>query len=818
MLPEQAKTLSEITGGVYYQQKPFPESPVSKIFTDSRKIYGDEHALFVALKGPNYDGHAFIKTAYDKGIRLFLVEQFQEDLPNDARQLKVANTLHALHQWAVQVRKQFFGKVIAVTGSNGKTMFKEWLSTLLEDEIPVYKNPKSYNSQLGVPLSLIPLNNQSAVAILEAGISTVGEMEKLARLIKPKIGVFTHLGSAHDEGFSSREEKLSEKLKLFKEAQELILPERLYRDYQEQISSELPNVKLYTVGSGMEADYRVLVQRQEQATQIVWQHPKEAIFQIPFTDESSINNLLLVIATYMHLGLSTQKLQQYLQHLRPIPMRLQYSLTHGNSLIINDSYSLDIESLSVALDFLDKQAGEREKVLILSPFPGQENTEDPRFHYLLEQIAARNISKVFFLSKELDAAQQHSQIQVLQGIDAFLDILPSLELSNKAILVKGARSYTLEKVVQALQSHRHQTTLEINLSAIQRNYEAMRAHLQPNTKIMSMVKAAAYGGGQIEVANILQKQGTDYIGVAFTKEGIDLRKAGISCPILVLNPWMDEAEQLLQYNLSPALYRRESLLHFEEAARAAKKDISVHIKLETGMHRLGFKQAELPDLLELLQELRYVKVAGLYSHLAAADDADYDSFTQAQISQFKQMAQQLEPACDKKTLRHICNTAGALRFPEGQFDMVRLGIGLYGYNPGKFGPSLELAMQFKSSISQIKTLEQGQSVGYARSYIAEKNTRIGIVPVGYADGLPRSSGNGRFSVLLPDHGLAPIIGNVCMDMCMIDLSSYEVSEGQPVIIFNNQHPIENLASANNTIPYEILSRISQRVKRIYYED
>ena len=816
MLPNSAVKLSEITGG-YFKSLTFGEQPISKVFTDTRKIYADPNAVFVALKGPNYDGHNFLLTAYKKGLRQFIVQQFSDELPEDAAQLKVKDSLFALHQWAVFVRKQFFGTVIGVTGSNGKTMFKEWLATLVEEELPIFKNPKSYNSQLGVPLSILPLNINSAMAVFEAGISTTGEMERLERLIRPKIGVFTHLGSAHDEGFESRQQKFEEKLKLFQNAKTLILPDTIWTEFQEHIEAKLPETKIIRVGKTMDSDYRVITQTQGDQTQLVIRNPEEFIFKIPFTDTGSVQNLLLVIVCYLQLKLPIQGLQKRLDLLRAIPMRQQFSRTHTNAIIINDSYSLDWESLEIALDFLDKQAVDRKKVLIISDFPDQGNKE-AAFDQLKTQIEARGLEKVYCVGPDFHAYQPIEGAVYFQSTEEFIHQLPQYNFEERAVLIKGARKFQLEKLALALQSQRHQTILEINLSAILRNFESLRLQLQPKTKIMAMVKAAAYGGGHTEVANILESQGVDYIGVAFTQEGRRLREAGIKCPILVLNPWMDEADEIIQNQLTPAIYRLENLQHLNELAKKSGKKVPVHLKLETGMNRLGFEKEEFKEILPQIQALTFIEVEGIYSHLAAADESNFDAFTQEQVSIFTETADFLESSLNKKLLKHLANTAGTLRFKSAHFDMVRLGIGLYGYNPTKCDPQLELAMQLKSTVSQIKTLKIGQSAGYSRKFIADKETRIAIIPLGYADGLPRSSGNYQFKVLFPDLGFAPIVGNVCMDMCMIDIGELPVKEGDTVVIFGPEHPIETLATANNTIPYEILARISERVKRVYFED
>ncbi|MGB0165542.1 MAG: bifunctional UDP-N-acetylmuramoyl-tripeptide:D-alanyl-D-alanine ligase/alanine racemase [Luteibaculum sp.] len=816
MLPKQASNLQEITGGIW-KDEPFFQEEVSVVFTDSRKVYSNKNAVFVALQGPNYDGHQFVIDAYQKGVKQFLVNRFVEELPPDAKQLKVSDTLFALHQWAVFVRKQFFAPVIGVTGSNGKTIFKEWFAHLMEGEIPVFKNPKSYNSQIGVPLSILPLSDAYAMAIFEAGISKPGEMESLERLIRPKIGVFTHLGSAHDEGFESREHKLTEKLKLFKQAKTLLLPSNIKKQYAALLEQELPEITLLDVGSDMDSHYRVTFQALENKTQIVFHSPEEHIFQIPFTDSSSVQNAVMAVSLYMHLRMPVQRLQEKLKQLRAVPMRLSFSRTQGNSVIVNDAYSLDWESLQIALDFLKKQGGQRRSVLILSE-PADGDQQPDFYKKLKDSLEKRGIEFFIGVGSEMSSRQPVEQGVYFEKVEELLRALPKMNLSERAILVKGARKFQLERVVSALESQRHQTVLEINLSAINRNFNAIKNTLNPGVKVMAMVKAAAYGGGTVEVANMLENHGVDFIGVAFTQEGKKLRQAGIKTPILVLNPWMDEVEDLIDHQLTPAIYRIETLQYLEKTAKQLNAKLDVHIKVDTGMNRLGFTPHEFEDLELQLKELYHISIRGVYSHFAAADEADFDSFSQEQLKQFADFSEKLEKALNRKILKHICNTSATLRFPDAHFDMVRLGIGLYGYNPSNSGIPLELALTFKTHVSQIRVLEPGQSVGYGRKFIAPHETRMAVLPIGYADGLPRSSGNERYKILFPNIGTAPIIGNVCMDMCMVAIGDLPVREGDRAIVFGPEHPIEELARVNKTIPYEILCGISDRVKRIYYED
>ncbi|TXC78996.1 bifunctional UDP-N-acetylmuramoyl-tripeptide:D-alanyl-D-alanine ligase/alanine racemase [Luteibaculum oceani] len=816
MFPIASNKLKEITGGFWYQESE-PEIQITTVFTDTRKIYSDPSAIYIALEGPNYNGHAFVKEAYNKGIRLFIVSEIRDEFPQGAHYLRVKDTLFALHQWAVYTRNNFHSKVIGVTGSNGKTMFKEWFAAITEEELPLFRNPKSFNSQVGVPLSILPLDNSYALGVFEAGISKPGEMEKLERLIKPHIGVFTHLGSAHDEGFQNREEKFREKIQLFKNSSSLILPTHLSLEYQDIIKEEIPECEIITVGSEMESTFRITTQIQANQAQVVFHAPEEYIFKIPFSDKGSVLNCTLAIVCYLRLKLPVNKLQERLSTLRSIPMRQQYSRTLGNAIIINDAYSLDVESLQIALEFLDQQAGEREKCLIISDFAEPLHKVE-QYARLVELVKNRGIQNFIGIGPDLFQSQPVKSGKYYPSTKEFLHQLQSQNFNNQAVLVKGGRKFQLEKVVQALQTQRHQTTLEINLSAIVRNYNALRLKLSPNTKIMAMVKAAGYGGGIVEVGNMLKNNGVDYIGVAFTQEGIALRKAGIQLPILVLNPWLDEAEDLIEFELIPSIYRMQSLFQLDEVAKSLKKDVTVHLKLETGMNRLGMQASDVVECAEEFKRLNHVRVKGIYSHLAAADEEDFNDFTREQVEIFNRTAKQLESILGYRLTKHIANTAGALRFPEAHFDMVRFGIGLYGYNPTRTELKLELAMQFKSSLSQIKILKKGESAGYSRKYVADKETRIGILPVGYADGLPRSSGNQNFSVLFPEKGYAPIIGNVCMDMCMIDLGDLDVSEGDVAVIFGHQYPISILANANHTIAYEILCRISDRVKRVYYED
>ncbi len=816
MVPQQARDLSNILNGTFIHGD-FGNQPIGVVFTDSRKVYEAENALFIAIKGPYYNGHHFIQHCYTLGIRKFLVSEAVPNLPEDAVCLRVDNTTVALQQWATYARQQFKDTVIGITGSNGKTMVKEWLAAMLEDELPVCKSPKSYNSQVGVPLSVLPLNANHALGIFEAGISKPGEMAVLQQIIQPKIGIFTHLGSAHDDGFSDRQEKLREKLLLFKAAKTLICPFDIFNAYRPEFEASLPDTEIVTVGQEVAADYSVNIVPQENHSQIVFRTPEEEIFEVPFSDASSNRNITLALAVYMHLNLPKKNLQHRLNLLRAIPMRQEFCRTKNDTVIINDSYSLDWESLQLSLDFLEKQAGERQRTLILSDFP-QMNATQSLYRRLQELCTQRNIDHFIGVGPEMNRLQPVRQGVYFRDTDSCLRQLEDLDTKHQAILVKGARKFQLERVFRSLQTQHHRTVLEVNLSAMVRNFNTLKYKLQPGVQTMVMVKAAAYGGGTVEVANMLEKHGADSIGVAYVQEGIALRQSGISKPILVLNPSAEEYPSLFTYQLTPTVYQENTLHELEAMAKHRQEQIAVHLKLDTGMNRLGFDMMQLLSAGEKIKQWPHVRITGIYSHFAAADDAQFDVFSKEQLELFIQASSDLETILGYETTKHIANTAAILRFPNSHLNMVRMGIGLYGHNPTEEKTKLELALTLKTRLSQIRTIAPGASVGYGRKFVATETTKIGTLPIGYADGLPRNSAVGNYKVWLPNLGYAPVLGHVCMDMCMVDLTGMDAKVGDSAIIFGENHGIEELANANQTIPYEILSRISERVKRVYYED
>ncbi len=798
-----------------------PFSSFMHISVDSRTLSSTADTLFVALRGERNDGHRFIGELIQRGVKNFLVEDLNSEhqAVKDANFVIVADSLRALQDFVSYHRSQFNIPVIGITGSNGKTIVKEWLFQVLQGSKKAIRSPKSYNSQVGVPLSVWMLDTGYDLGIFEAGISKPGEMKFLRSVINPDVGIITNIKEAHQEHFRSYEEKAREKIALFNDCKTIIY----CRDHKviDQVAGELfKQEQCFTWSSGKDADVVIKRIGQEGGSSFLEFsfHDQTWIFKVPFTDDASLENISHVVTCLLWLEVDIKLIEEGLQTLTPVAMRLELINGINQCTLINDSYNSDLASLAIAMDFLNQQVQHPAKTLILSDIFQSGRSETDLYREVSEIIKVKGINRFIGIGEAL--SRQKNQFQ--EGIfylttDEFLKEMRKHSFADEAILIKGSRSFHFENISLALRQKVHGTVMEINLSALIHNLNVFRSRLRTGTGIMVMVKAFSYGSGSWEIANVLQYQKVDYLGVAFADEGITLRKAGISLPILVMNPDITSFELMIEHNLEPEIYNFRSLECFEKIV--TKQNIvryPIHIKLDTGMHRLGFNENEMDSLTGFLREHDHLEVRTVFSHLAAADESEHDDFTRQQISLFDSVSDRFQNALGYKIKRHLLNSAGIERFPEAQYDMVRLGIGLYGISTLK-QHNLRNVSTLKSTISQIRNVLKGESVGYGRDDVAASDRRIGIIPVGYADGINRRLGNGKGRFLV-NNTQVPVTGNICMDMCFIDITSADAEEGDEVIIFGEHMPVWKMSESLDTIPYEILTGISRRVQRIYYQE
>ncbi len=803
---------------------------ISFLLTDSRRITYAQSAVFFALQTPKNDGHKFIGELIEKGVPCFVVSS----LPlnpiwlEKAGFILVNNTFTALQQLAAAHRAHFQYPVLGITGSNGKTIVKEWLSQLLSPQLRIVKNPRSYNSQTGVPLSVWNMDASHQLGIFEAGISQKGEMEKLRKILKPQTGIFTNIGPAHDEGFENTRTKVFEKLILFENTDLLI-----YNSEQHVVDQCIvawaqnhTQTRIFHWGGKPWDHLKIIsIHPLEQGCMLELEFEGQVYhFRLPFADKASLENVMHCIAFIFAQGLYHPELPDRITKLAPLAMRMEMKQAINNCLLINDAYSSDILSLGIALDFLTTQTQQRKRVLILSDILQSGLQPAELYRQVGEMVKEKRVDVMIGIGKEISSHQD-----AFTGLNAsfyrntlsFLRHYDPNDFQNMGILLKGAREFTFEQISNKLQLKDHQTLLEINMDAMVHNLNVYRSLLQPGTRMMAMVKAFSYGSGSYEIAGLLQFHQINYLAVAFADEGTELRNAGITLPVVVLNPEVHNLDVLFRFMLEPEVYSLSllqrlmlALKHFPDHHQ--DNPFPVHIKLDTGMHRLGFEENELDRMLQLLLSEPAIRVASVFSHLAASDKEEFDDFTLQQIAVFERMSRRIEKTLGYSFLQHIANSAAIARFPQAQFDMVRPGIGLYG-----IGDLPEMHLQhvttFKSVISQIKDLKKGESVGYNRSVMLRRKTRMAIVPVGYADGLDRRLGNGK-GYMLVNGKKAPTLGTISMDMCSLDITNIVATEGDEVIIFGPGLPVQQLAEQLATIPYEILTSIPPRVKRIYLSE
>ncbi len=906
--------IADITGGQFLA--PPHEAAIEHILLDSRQVIFPGSSLFIALQGRRFNGHEFIADLYADGVRNFLVSKKTttlQDFPN-ANFILVKNTQDAFHALTAWHRRQFQLPVIGITGSNGKTIVKEWLFQLLHEDYHIVRSPKSFNSQTGVPLSVLQITPEHTLGIFEAGISKPGEMERLARIIAPDIGIFTNIGEAHQEGFPDIETKIREKLQLFKDCKTLVYcvdnemvaaevgswqsavrspqsavhspqsavgsPQSAVHSPQSDFSSRLgevgnpqsaichsrrePNQRFVTwSATGKDADIQVVTKHKDNSStqlEVNWPstvnrpsstvnrqpstvnrqsstvHRQPFTVKIPFTDAASIENATHCLALLLHLGIPDEAIAARMARLEPVAMRLELKEGINGCTVINDSYNSDLTSLAIALNFLGQQSPSRNigskklrRTLILSEILQSGQSAAQLYGTVAGLLVEKRIDRLIGIGKKVEHIQKYLppnfDARYYPTTQAFFDDLPELVFRDEAILLKGARQFGFERIANRLAIKFHKTVLEVNLSALLNNLRVYQSQLGPGTKLMVMVKASAYGSGSTEVAKLLEFENVDYLGVAYADEGVELRKAGIQLPILVMNPEEATFEALVRYRLEPEIYSLSLLRNFlgflatlPPQSAIPNPQSAIHLKLDTGMHRLGFEAADIEPMLELMREAPVV-VRTVFSHLAASEAPQHDDFTREQFARFQKMYDQLAAGLGYSPMRHILNSGGIVRFPEQQMEMVRLGIGLYGIDSsGLLQDRLQTVNTLKATVSQIKNVAVGETVGYGRLGKAEQPMRIATISLGYADGLLRRAGNGRFSVLV-EGKRAPIIGNVCMDMTMVDVTDIPAAtEGCPAILFGKDLPVEELAACLGTIPYEIFTTVSERVKRVYVQE
>lgn len=805
-----AKMLAPISSSVSK-----PDQQIEHIAIDSRQIVFGATSLFFAIHGDRTDGHLYLTSAYEKGVRSFVVHTEWHEAPADANVLIVDNTLEALQALAEYHRSRFSIPVVAITGSNGKTWVKEWLTQLLVSDKRIVKSPRSYNSQVGVALSLLLIRPEHELAIIEAGVSQTGEMVRLERMIRPDTCIITGIGDAHDSGFNSRAQKVDEKISLGRRAATVICPEFL-SDRVRQICYDSQIVD-WGPTSASQLSVDISRYRTSASVKYTW-HETAGSFTIKEADDASVINSVICAAYLFHNGYSTEVVGERIGRLHPIAMRLEMHKLPGNALLINDAYSLDMASLKVSLEALNQQRKGRKAFVILSEMDAQHGVDGAKVVDLLKEY---RVDGVFGIDIRNEALLEGFSSSAFYGeIDEFLSAQPWVGLGNSVFLLKGARAYGLERVVQYMQMRTHTATLEIDLNAMLTNMRLLAQDLPGDTKIIAMVKASAYGSGSVEVAKFLEHNNVDMLCVAYPDEGVELRRAGITLPIIVLNPDPENLVQLVRYRLEPEIfsaYLLESVVRF---VRNTGQQLNIHLMVDTGMHRLGFMPSELSDACILLKTVSdQLTVSSVFTHLAAADDPDEDDFTREQLSRFDHAFETVVKQLGYSPIRHVLNSYGTLRLPEFSYEAVRLGIGLYGLVEKSEKP-FAIVHRFVARVSQVREIDAGESVGYGRRFVAKVRTTIATVNAGYADGLPRAAGNGAYTVVVgPRNIQCPVIGSVCMDMFMIDVTKLdEVQPGDEVEIFGPHAPLPLLAETCSTIPYEILTGIGARIPRVFKFD
>jgi alanine racemase len=802
------------------------EGEVSLLLTDSRKLSHPQETLFFAIETKQNDAHKFIADLYGSGVKNFVVTKIFPEWKTftDANFLKVTNTLHALQKLAAYHRKQFDIPVIGITGSNGKTIVKEWLYQLLEEDYNITRSPRSYNSQTGVPLSVWELNENATLAIFEAGISQPDEMKYLEPVIRPTIGVFTKLGEAHQENFSSQQQKCMEKLELFVNSNVFI-----YEEDNKIINQSADMTVLSQKSfcwSRKYPDAPLYIRKTEKngnKTTIYYSFLNfEYSVSIPFTDDASVENAISCLAVMLYLNVKPGTISERMMKLEPVAMRLDVRQGKNNCTIINDTYNSDINSVKIALDFQQQRKVEQSlrKTLIISDILQTGLLPKSLYKHVAELVQQSGIEKLIGIGHDICENSEVFTVREKHFFRSTEDFIRSdtwKEFENELILLKGARRYHFEQINELLEQRIHETVLEVDLDALVHNFNFYKSRISPQTKLICMVKANGYGAGAVEIAKTLQYHRCAYFAVAVAEEGIELRKEGISTPIIVLNPEVNGFEELFSKDLEPEVYNFRILDAFiREAERRGITNYPIHVKIDTGMHRLGFLPAQIPELLERLKSQKGLQVKSVFSHLAASESWMFDSFTQEQIDIIDAAHREIGEKLGYPVWKHILNSAGIERFIDAQWDMVRLGIGLYGVSASGLN-GLKNVSTLKTTILQIQEIPNHETVGYGRKEALNRDAKIATIRIGYADGLDRKSGNRKGKVWI-NGKYAPIVGNVCMDLCMVDITGIDAKEGDSVIVFGENLPVLEVAESIDTIPYEILTSISPRVKRVYVKE
>lgn len=811
-----------LTGARLYGQQA-SQTEVEWLLTDSRSLVYPETSLFFAIKTASGDGHDFIPELYKRGVRNFVVTalpaNYDRNYP-EACFLQVSSALKALQRLAERHREQFDIPVIGITGSNGKTMVKEWLNQLLSPTSKVTRSPRSYNSQIGVPLSVWHLDAQTQLGIFEAGISKPGEMEALRDIIQPTIGVMVSLGSAHQENFATIEEKCREKLRLFKDCEVLVFCSDNTTIARSVTLGKISRRLLHWSTENENAPLFINIHKGDRNTEVEYRYNGDtSSYTLPFIDDASVTASIHCLAVCLYLNLDSSIIAERMARLEPLAMRMEVTQGINHCTIINDTYNSDVNSLDIALDFLNRRTPEDSgrRVVILSDILQSGMDGEELYGKVAEMVNSRKPDLFIGVGEEISrhAAKFGVSTMFFKDTEALISSNALRKFSGDTILLKGARRFEFERVYDILTKKVHETTLDVNLGALADNLNHYRSFMNHDTKIVCMVKASAYGSGSLEVSRTLQEHGVDYLAVAVADEGVVLRNAGITANIMVMNPELTAFRTMLQYHLEPEIYSFRILdAMIREAKREGVTHYPIHVKIDSGMHRLGFSPDDMPELIARLKSQNAVVPRSVFSHFVGSDGEEFNDFTKQQFDAYNKASLELQAAFPEKILRHICNTAGIERFPEYHLDMVRLGIGLYGIDPFTNGIIHNVA-SLRTTILQIRKIKQGETVGYSRKGQLTRNSVIAAIPIGYADGLDRHLGRGNGYCMV--NGMkAPYVGNICMDVAMIDVTDIPCAEGDSVEIFGDNLPVTVLSDILETIPYEILTSVSERVKRVYY--
>ena len=806
------------------------DATVSQLLTDSRSLGDAAETLFFAIKTKNNDGHNYIAQLYSQGVRNFVVENAGR-MPRemrDANFLQVPSTIEALQAIATAHRRRFQIPVIGITGSRGKTTVKEWLNQLLRDDYNIVRSPRSYNSQIGVPLSLWDIDDSTQLAIIEAGISTTGEMANLQAMIRPTLGIITNIGNEHNEGFASMAEKAHEKAKILYNCECIVYPadDPLVTDaIKPMLEVDVAQEIAWSCRDKQRQLYVSKIEKQGKISHIAYEYAgKESSIEVPFTDDQDLQNAITCLAVLLYMGIDTAVIGSRMKLLKPVGTRISVIEGVNNCTIIADGYTSDYNSLTPAIDFMKRRSGaQHDNTVILSDLMSEPISDDELYIRVSELLRSKNVRHFIGIGPDMCQYGKYFRnlnSEFFSSTAEFLDKMTQGDFENETVLVKGSPDFEFGQIIDMLEAKQHQTVEEVDLNALASNFKFFKSKLKPETKTVAMVKASAYGTGSYEVAKTLQDRGADYLAVAAQDEGVDLRKAGLEMPIIVLNPSVTNYKSLFLYHLEPEVYSIEECRQLiKEGSKYGAHEFPVHIKLDTGMHRLGFTKEQLPALIGLLHSQDVIKPASMFSHLCVADEPEQDDYTRQQLSYFKECTDMIQASFSHHILRHILNTTGIVRFNDYQYDMVRIGIGLYGLKTMYDGSmdGLQPVASLHSVVISIKNWPAGTTIGYGRHGLLKRDSRIATVTIGYADGFDRHFGNGHASLWV-NGTLCPTVGNVCMDAVMIDVTDAECHLGDRVEIFGPHVPIERLSEARGTIHYEILTSISPRVKRVYYRE